>query len=67
MYMIRDKIPIAEGFLILAAVGKPGSIFFAVLSMWLYVVALRQKEPTAVRCCALACATASCMTIPLFT
>jgi len=67
VHMIRDKIPITEGLRILAALGKPGSVFFAVLSVVLYLVALRQEEPTAARCFALACAVASCMTIPLIT
>lgn len=67
IHMIRDEAPISEGLRNVAAVSKPGSVVLAALSVMLYVVALQRREPTAARCCALACAAASCMTVPVIT
>ncbi len=66
-YMIQDNIPITYGFSILFFLSKPASVIFALLSVVFYLIALRQKEPIAARLFALACAMASCTTIPVFT
>ena len=57
----------AYGFSILFFLSKPASVIFALLSVVFYLIALRQKEPIAARLFALACAMASCTTIPVFT